>query len=253
MDVPLEAFDDLIQYTPLEATNIASPPNNDAIDDTKHTFAYGEPIPSATGIDELPSYLADGILTPFQAQELLNLFRDSMNQYFPFVVIPREMSIVSMSKQRPFLFLAIMTSACPTHKPLQRALDASFRNILSQRVVFNGEKSLDLLQGLLVYLAWSVGFSSFLPTLPGCFCSLTLLTRYHFHLTPRSRQSYQFLQIAIGMTIDLGLDERPCDTRTQMARSQLSHDGSDEILSSDEFYSRETRRTYLGCYYLSVR
>ena len=90
------------------------------------------------------------------AEELVNLFRESMNQYFPFVVIPKGVTAESLSEQRPFLFLAVVTSASSMYKPLQRALDSRFRSILSQDAVFHGKKSLDLLQGLLVYLAWFV-------------------------------------------------------------------------------------------------
>lgn len=35
-------------------------------------------------------------------------------------------------------------------------LDAEFRRVFSEKVVVHGEKSLDILQGLLVYIAWLV-------------------------------------------------------------------------------------------------
>ncbi len=56
--------------------------------------------------------------------------------------------------------------------------------------------------------------------------------------------------MAIGMTIDLGLDQRPYEASAFKVGLHLSHHqgGSQD----DEFYSREARRAYLGCYYLST-
>jgi hypothetical protein len=39
---------------------------------------------------------------------------------------------------------------------VHRRLDAEFRRVLSEKVTRSGEKSLDILQGLLVHIAWLV-------------------------------------------------------------------------------------------------
>jgi hypothetical protein len=59
-----------------------------------------------------------------------------------------------MAEDRPFLLLAAVAAASSKYCHLQDALIRQFKESLSQRVVMAGEKDLDLLQGLLVHLAW---------------------------------------------------------------------------------------------------
>ncbi len=89
-----------------------------------------------------------------------------------------------------------------------------------------------------------------------CDSYLVLLTliRYHFHYIPRKEQSYQLLQMAIGMIIDLGLDQRPSVAMAWKVGLHLSHYKRNPRVEDedDEFFSKEARRAYLGCYYLST-
>ena len=114
--------------------------------------ALDDPDMETTIVDTL---FTRGILTYDKANALLSIFRN-MSTFFPFVLIPIDADVQSMSEERPFLFLAAMASASSEDKALQNTLDQEFRTILSTKVVLEGEKSIDLLQGLLVYLAWSV-------------------------------------------------------------------------------------------------
>lgn len=57
-------------------------------------------------------------------------------------------------KFRPFLLLGILTAMSMPDVYAHRRLDAKFKRVLCERTVERDEKSLDLLQGLLVYLAW---------------------------------------------------------------------------------------------------
>lgn len=94
--------------------------------------------------------LSDAVL-----QHLLDNFR-GMDYYFPFVIIPASWTPTSMAEDRPFLLLAAVTSAASMYHYLQQALIDELKEVLSRRVVMAGEKDLDLLQGLLVHLAWLV-------------------------------------------------------------------------------------------------
>lgn len=87
------------------------------------------------------------------ADTLLNIFRNRQH-YFPFVSISEHDLASSMAKERPFLLMAIL-NVCSFRLPsLHQKTDEKFRQVLSQRIVFHDEKSLDYLQGLLVYIAW---------------------------------------------------------------------------------------------------
>ena len=103
------------------------------------------------------SFFTHSVLTYERATALLSIFRN-MSIYFPFVLLPTEYNIESLSEERPFLFLAMMATASSEDKPLQEILDRELRTMLSTKVILEGEKSIDLLQGLLVYLAWFAGF-----------------------------------------------------------------------------------------------
>lgn len=76
--------------------------------------------------------------------------------YFPFVVVPANMTVGELKSSKPFLFLVIMTIACRHDASRQSMLATTVREFISQKMIIQGEQSLDLLQGLLVYLAWSV-------------------------------------------------------------------------------------------------
>jgi hypothetical protein len=96
--------------------------------------------------------LSCGISIPAADGYLLR-FRN-MSTYFPFVIVPEEATVLSMSHDRPFLCIAALAAATSSEKNLQKRLEQSFRIAILQKIMLDGERSLDLLQGLLVYLAW---------------------------------------------------------------------------------------------------
>lgn len=57
-------------------------------------------------------------------------------------------------KRHPFLLLGILSAMSMPDIYIHQRLDAKFRRVLSEKTIERDEKSLDLLQGLLVYLAW---------------------------------------------------------------------------------------------------
>ena len=116
------------------------------------SIAVDEPQPALNIAQKI---FARGLLTYEKAEKLVSSFRN-MARYFPFVMIPISATAYGMSEERPFLLLAVLAAASSSEKPLQKALDHEFRSTLCAKVVIDGEKSIDLLQGLLVHLAWSV-------------------------------------------------------------------------------------------------
>jgi hypothetical protein len=94
-------------------------------------------------------------LTMQRASMLLSQFH-RMSPSFPFISVPQNITVQKMSVERPFLLLAILTVASMSDFGLHCMLNERFRMVLSAKVVIQGEKSLDYLQGLVVYLAWYV-------------------------------------------------------------------------------------------------
>ncbi|CAI7582779.1 unnamed protein product [Penicillium palitans] len=99
------------------------------------------------------AWITDLGLSPVVLEHLLDRFR-GMVSYFPFVRLSDTWTAASMAEDRPFLLLAVVAAASSKYCHLQDALIRQLKESLSQRVIIAGEKDLDLLQGLLVHLAW---------------------------------------------------------------------------------------------------
>lgn len=103
--------------------------------------------------------------------------------YFPFVELRPGADIISMVASRPVLTLAICTVASGALPDVQSRLSQAFRYALSSKVVLGGERSMDVLTGFLVFLAW-----------------------HHYYMS--QHQLYQQLSLLAGMAADLGLYNR---------------------------------------------
>ena len=88
-----------------------------------------------------------------QAEKLLTAFKKKAH-FFPFVQISDEATVPSLSRTTPFLLLAMLSAASMSDPQLNYQIDYEFRRVLSLKVVVEGRKSLEYLQGLLVYIAW---------------------------------------------------------------------------------------------------
>jgi hypothetical protein len=98
------------------------------------------------------SYLYNGLVSIHQAEEFVRAFRLDYATS-PFAVIPA-LPIVDFQRERPFLLMAVVAHAARKHPKLHGPLSAEFRKNLATRFIIDGDNGLDLLQGLLVYLAW---------------------------------------------------------------------------------------------------
>ena len=98
-----------------------------------------------------------GLLSFQEADELLQIYRVASSD-FPFVYVDPTATLESLRWDKPFLILSILVMASPRARSLQVLLEKELREVLAQKVIVEGELSLDLLQGLLVYLAWYAPF-----------------------------------------------------------------------------------------------
>ncbi|OBT62830.1 hypothetical protein VE03_07590 [Pseudogymnoascus sp. 23342-1-I1] len=171
--------------------------------------------------------LGCGILTIDTANAYLLKYRQ-MCEYSPFVVIPKEATTESLRQDQPFLFHAILAVSSCENPDLQSTLERSLRERLLRTVMIEGEKSIDLLQAILVYLTWE-----------------------HFFHIPKKRLFNQLLHVAISICVDMGLDLGPCEASARKTGLQLDHHHLAGGIADDIFFSRAARRVYIGCYYLS--
>lgn len=164
------------------------------------------------------------------ATSLLSSFVQDMLPYFPVLSLPpssshnNATSVPALAKERPFVLLAILAAASSVRSLQGHSLyDEEFRKVLGLKFVSGGERSLELLLGLLIYCAW-----------------------YPFHLRPRNRQAQQYIRMAGDIVRDLDMDEPP-------APLPMEEVGVVDVV--EETRKDEERmahiRAYLACYYLS--
>ncbi|RFU31464.1 hypothetical protein B7463_g4854, partial [Scytalidium lignicola] len=170
-------------------------------------------------LENSPDAIDKKIISLDVAGKYLQIYRTHAS-YFPFVVIHPHDTLYSLRQYKPFLLLSILTVSAKSNSPHQRRLEIELRQTLGTKVIVNGEKSLDLLQGLLVYLCW-----------------------YHYYFDPERQQLYQLYKLAIAMAEDLEI----------MGDGLVSiHSGGDKQISPHTYHSSiEARRTFLGTYYIS--
>ncbi|KAI0883676.1 uncharacterized protein GGS22DRAFT_165772 [Annulohypoxylon maeteangense] len=118
------------------------------------------------------------------AAKLLESFR-FMLPHCPCIVLPQDADVRSMARDMPFVLLAILAvTSCSTSLQGHSLYDDEFRKILALKFVAGGERSVELLQGLIIYCSW-----------------------YPFHLRPKNRQAVQYLRMAVDIVHDMELDE----------------------------------------------
>ena len=91
-----------------------------------------------------------------EAETMLHVFRNELTPLFPFVVIPPSMTFADLREKQPFLALVILMIGCRHDHVQQTAISKAIRDIISHNIFIKGERNLDILQSLLVYVNWLV-------------------------------------------------------------------------------------------------
>ncbi len=180
--------------TRLRSHEIGSLPSPGTVQGQTPAASTSSRISSLRAMDanaETDDIIERGIVTRELAQVLLDRFRANGMCQFPFVVVPPDTTLPALRTDAPFLFLAIAATMSFDTPYLQYKLGEEVRQQALQRILLGAEKSLDLLQGLLVYTAW--------------YC--------HFYRADR-HQEFLLSQLCVTLVHDLGIDKpkkRPPD------------------------------------------
>ncbi|POR36871.1 Uncharacterized protein TPAR_02937 [Tolypocladium paradoxum] len=127
------------------------------------------------------------------AESLLESFRSMVN-YFPCIVLPPDASVPHLAATRPFVLLAILAAASGSRTLQGHSLyDDEFRKVLGLKFVAGGERSLELLQGILVYCAWWV--------------RMAVDTGSDEIDDSQNKQAVQYIRMAADLVHDLELDQ----------------------------------------------
>lgn len=96
----------------------------------------------------------DGLVTLDRAEDLLSVYRSNMATHFPFVVIGPDASVQHLRDQKPFLLLSVLASAAFNDLSLQKILGSVVKQAINDRLLWGKNLTFEVLQGLLVFLAW---------------------------------------------------------------------------------------------------
>lgn len=186
-----------------------------------------ETVPPTPGPVNPHDPFTHGLLDAEKAEHLLQRYRSTLTPRFPFVVLPDdrvrdgdgETALEFLRRERPSLCLAVLAVSASDDFVLQRELGRLFNECAANGLITGKVRSLDMLQGLLVHLAWA-------------------------HYQPRPRSYSQHLHLATSIVSDMRLD-RP--RNPQLWKVHLGPD--DEAQSSE--WGPDERRALAGTYYLA--
>ncbi|KUI53633.1 hypothetical protein VP1G_01040 [Cytospora mali] len=92
--------------------------------------------------------------SPHDAEICLQMFRSRFLPFFPFIYLAPNISAQILLMTRPVLMRAIMAVATPsTQQKLARG--AELKRVLAHATLLENQSNIDLLLGLLVFIAWS--------------------------------------------------------------------------------------------------
>lgn len=160
-----------------------------------------------------------GVVEEQHAERLVDGFKTSFVESFPFVVVDSD--VATLRRDQPFLFHAILTVTSYSTPAIQYLLSEELRRQLA-RVIEYSRKSLDILQGLLVYGAW-----------------------YHAFYHPASQQLAIIVQLCVALVQDLGLSRRP---KTKPGKWSLA-----DCRTQNKYKGTPSeKRAFLGTFFLDV-
>lgn len=147
---------------------------------------------------------------------------------FPFVVVDVNMAAQELHTRNPYLFRVIMFVATTLPPARKQAMKTNILAYLGHRLLVNEERNLDLLQGLLVFIAWAD------------------LSFY------RDKQITHLTYLATGYACNLGLTHMPHTSTedTSDASEAILPWEKSLLLESQKAHDVDEQRAFLGCYYL---
>ncbi|KAJ5515028.1 C6 transcription factor [Penicillium fimorum] len=176
-----------------------------------------------------PYPLSPSTSSPNQTEERLNFFRTRMLPSFPFLNFTPDMTGWFLRQNRPFLFQAIHTVT--TFSTQERLIQVEeLKRLLFTSALIKVESNIDLLLGLLTYLAWST--DAFLG---------------------RADLISRLMMLAISLVYDLRLFKPSSPgVKVMMAITQGDSDKTDHSPEEEAPYCVfERQRAVLACFILS--
>lgn len=142
--------------------------------------------------------------TAEEAEAWYRVFQSRYLEHVHFVVpYVQNTSSAQLRQDKPALWLSIMAVACPFLEK-QTNIARAFKELIAREIIVNGERTIDLLLGILTFTHWYV--SLFLHSFRDLFSCLSSRASYFLHLGPLLTT---MSHLAASVMVDLELD-KPC-------------------------------------------
>lgn len=166
-----------------------------------------------------PDVVDRGRVSMSVATHLVRVYVDHCMALYPVVILPKQITASELKMSKPVVFLAVIAAAALgwNDPDLSRFLNEEVRRLFADRIFIKGEKSLELVQSLLITVAF-----------------------YYPPDSPEKLQFYQYIHMAATMAVDIGIGSVP---------SSMGGDKGAE----DEGHMAEISRTVLRCYISAAR
>lgn len=153
----VDEYFETLRETHEQMVDNALPPVDDASASALASSSSNFPTPPASS--STPSHSIESLHAKPQfnlssAETLLTAFK-SMLPFYPCITISDDTTVPQLAATRPFVLLAILAAASGSRTLQGHSLyDEEFRKVLALKFVAGGERTLELLQGILIYCAW---------------------------------------------------------------------------------------------------
>lgn len=181
------------------------------------------PTPPVELMDIFPGFR----VSLLEAEDILRIYNESYSPLFPFVPIPQMTSANDLLAEKPFLFRTIMTAVAPQNATIQKQAAVWFREYMAEHMLVNQEKSIELLQAILVRIAWG---------------------DYQFYV---ASEVTTFIQLAIALVMDLELNKPSRNAGSLPGNLVEEAAKAGGVYRGRAPHTLEDIRTLLGCFYIS--
>lgn len=180
--------------------------------------------PPKSGSQEGTDVIDSGMVDISKAAELYRCFNEELSPHYPAIFISLSTSLEHMRTQRPSLFLSIIAAAAASlGLDIAPGLNQEVEKSHARCVLIDGERSLDLAQGLLVSAIWNYPPDKF-----------------------QSLKFSRYAQMAADVVMDLSLPQELDQYLPSDGGPSISHFGSENELL-------EKCRTLVACFLLRSR
>ncbi|KAK1974346.1 hypothetical protein LZ30DRAFT_413218 [Colletotrichum cereale] len=202
-------------------------PGSSTADDHRTVSSRGRSRPDAPSESPWPLNNEQSIL--------LQTFVDDLQPLYPFVIVPPNMDPAQLAAERPYLWKGIQMTASHLNAAKQVRLGNELLQDIAQAAFTKPVRSLDVLQGLQLLIAW-----------------------YHYNIN--SYQLTNLLFLARSMCISLGFKDNPIKFKGRgkgdcsiSVQNQDDDDSKARPQAREQASARlELMRAFAGCYYLNT-